>query len=506
MNSNELKDSAIIKETNVKAQSLFKRFIRKMTYWLYRPMFDQQSEYNKQLLSIIDDISRKSDELTAAADDLKQKTAEIAATQNCIAENIRNLNSDRQQFVNLLGTQEVEEASRKIADYINLENTIAENIRNLNSDMEVLKSVKCYLPKNDKPRVIQLVSCLNFGDAVGNEVVAFKKFLRENGYVTEIFTECMSSKLPSDTAVNFRKMPVFDEDDIVIYHFASQCSLFDSVKQLKCKVILRYHNVTPPEFFSGYDENAVIACSNGLSQARELKPYIDYCLPVSEFNKTDLMNMGYTCPMTVLPILIRFSDYDQTPDNEVIQRYSDGIKNILFVGRMAPNKKVEDVISAFSAYKDKYDPSARLFLVGSYNENDGYFRKLRDHIEKLGVKDVIFPGHISFAAILAYYSIADVFLCMSEHEGFCVPLVEAMRFKTPIVAYKSTAIPSTLNGSGILLNSKDFDKAADAVHEAVGKSKDKLIEGQDNRLKDFASSVITKQLLEFLNSVEKQSK
>ena len=482
-------------EVHISSGAVLKRLIRKLTYWLYRPMFDQQVEYNTQLIRILDDLSQR-------ADDLHQRIDNLSRTQDSIVKNIGNLNRDRQDLVDAFGTAEVADAVKRIAEYMKTQDCIAENVRNLNRDVGELRSVKCYLPKNGKPRVIQLVSCLNFGDAVGNEVVAFKKFLQENGYVTEIFTEAMSNKLPADTAVNFRRMPVLDKDDIVIYHFASQCTLFDTVKQLKCKVVLRYHNITPPEFFEGYDENAVRACANGLSQVAELKDYVDYCMPVSEFNKQDLIDMGYTCPMTIIPILIRFSDYEQTPDSGVIERYRDGRTNVLFVGRMAPNKKVEDVITAFAIYKEKYDREARLFLVGSYGEGDGYYRSLRKHILDLGVQDVIFPGHISFAEILAYYSVADVFLCMSEHEGFCVPLVEAMYFHVPIVAYSSSAIPSTLGGSGILIGKKDFDAFADAIKDITcSKNRAKIIIAQNKRLEDFSQKKITAQLKAFIESI-----
>ncbi|MCI7350156.1 MAG: glycosyltransferase family 4 protein [Ruminococcus sp.] len=480
MNNEGAKENLMyIEDTGIKSSSVIKRLIRKLTYWLYRPMFDQQVEYNRQLLSIIE---------------------ELRSTQSCLVENIQNLNNERQMYIDAFGS--LEDRRRDKERIFESIDNLNRNVNDLNRNVSELRSVNCYLPKNGKPRVIQLVSCLNFGDAVGNEVVAFKKFLSENGYVTEIFTESMSNKLPADTAVNYRRMPVLDKDDIVIYHFASQCALYDVVKQLKCKVVLRYHNVTPPAFFDGYDENAVRACSNGLSQVAELREYIDCCLPVSEFNKQDLINMGYTCPMTVLPILIRFSDYEQTPDSKVIERYKDGRTNILFVGRMAPNKKVEDVITAFAVYKEKYDKTARLFLVGSYGEGDGYYRKLVKHISDLGVEDVIFPGHISFAGILAYYSVADVFLCMSEHEGFCVPLVEAMYFHVPIVAYSSSAIPSTLGGSGVLIEDKDFDKFADAINNIVeGKNRIKLITSQDKRLEDFSQKNITAQLKSFVESI-----
>lgn len=207
--------------------------------------------------------------------------------------------------------------------------------------------------------------------------------------------------------------------------------------------------------------------------------------------------------MTVMPILIRFSDYEAKPGQSVIDRYSDGVTNILFVGRVAPNKKFQDVISAFAEYKNTYDKSARLFLVGSFGEGDKYYNELLQHIESLGVKDVIFPGHIPFADILAYYSVADAFLCMSEHEGFCVPLVEAMYFHVPVVAYASSAIPSTLGGSGVLLENKSFKTAAAEVNKIVSDKalKNEIVAKQDIRLRDFSAEVIKKSLLDYLEEI-----
>lgn len=344
------------------------------------------------------------------------------------------------------------------------------------------------------PRVIQLVSSLNFGDAVGNEVIAFKKVLQENGYATEIYANSIHKRLPAGSARFYKDMPPLQEDDIVIYHFASECDISKDIKTFPCKVILRYHNVTPPEFFHGFDENAEKATDNGLRQVREIRPYIDFCLPVSDFNRRDLQAMGYDCPMEVLPILIRFEDYEQEPDKKVVEKYSDGGTNILFVGRMAPNKKVEDVISGFAYYKEHYDSSARLFLVGSYQESDRYYRFLRKHIKKLGVEDVIFPGHISFQEILAYYTVADVFLCMSEHEGFCVPLVEAMYFGVPIVAYAATAVPDTLGGCGVLVMNKLPENIVKAMIEAYseGKLQSTTVE---NRLEIFSRTTGSQTLL-----------
>lgn len=422
-----------INEIPVKRYSLLKRLIRKLTYWLYKPMWDQQVKFNQSVAAAICDIYR---------------------------------------------------IQSKILECLDREGYVYEN-------------ECCVLEKNDKPRIIQLVSSLNYGDAVGNEVIAFKKLLRESGYVTEIFADTIHKRVPADAARNFKYMPELDENDIVIYHFSSQCGMFEMVKKLKCRIILRYHNITPPHFFHDYDRNAEKATSIGLEQVAQLKDYVDYCLPVSEFNKQDLIDMGYTCPMQIIPILIRFSDYEQRPCSKVIEKYSDDKTNILFVGRMAPNKKVEDVISCFAEYKNTYDGNARLFLVGSFNEDDKYYQMLCRHIKSIGVKDVIFPGHIMFDEILAYYTIADVFLCMSEHEGFCVPLVEAMYFHIPIIAYASTAVPSTLGGCGVLLENKKVVEFAKVMHKIVSDASFayNIVAKQNKRLNGLSNEIVSERLI-----------
>lgn len=371
-------------------------------------------------------------------------------------------------------------------------------LRSIESPLPALPEDKLRLVSG--PRVIQLVSTLSPGDAVGNEVVAFKRTLQENGFATEIYASHISNGIPAGTARYYKDMPELRAEDIVIYHFASECTISKDIKDFPCKVILRYHNVTPPEFFHGFDENAEKATANGLRQVKEIMPYISSCLPVSEFNMRDLQKMGYTCPMDVLPILMRFEDYGKEPDPKIVEQYSDGITNILFVGRMAPNKKVEDVISGFSAYKERYDPTARLFLVGSFQETDKYYQYLQRHIQKLGVQDVIFPGHIPFAAILAYYKVADAFLCMSEHEGFCVPLVEAMYFGVPIVAFDSCAVGNTLGDCGILVRNKEVNFVSESINVAV-KQKNHFAELDKLQLKLFERDKITHRLLELLRHI-----
>ena len=351
-----------------------------------------------------------------------------------------------------------------------------------------------------KRRIYQLVANLHKGDAIGNDVIAMKRALCEFGAITEIYANAIDSGFTEETAKYYKDLPPLAEDDLIIYHFGTACDIAKDIPSFPCKVVLRYHNITPPSFFHGLNPAAEDATKRGLRQVKQLGRYIDFCLPVSSFNGEDLRKMGYTCPMHVLPIMIPFHDYEQAPDQSVIQKYSDGRKNILFVGRIAPNKKIEDVISAFAEYKKTYDASARLFLVGSYNEKDLYYQKLQAHILQKGVKDIVFSGHISFSAILAYYHLADVFLCMSEHEGFCVPLTEAMFFRKPVVAYKCCAVPETLGGSGVLVENKNYPEIAGIINRLICDQgyRESVIKSQDSRLKDFRYEVVRDQLIEYL--------
>ena len=174
--------------------------------------------------------------------------------------------------------------------------------------------------------------------------------------------------------------------------------------------------------------------------------------------------MGYTCPIDVLPILIPFDDYAKTPSQQVIDRYSDGYTNLIFTGRIAPNKRQEDVIRAFYDYKKFYNPKSRLILVGGHNGMERYYHRLKSYINALELEDVVFPGHIKFDEILAYYKIADVFLCQSEHEGFCVPLVEAMYFDVPVVFAKKA---QSINIDGDVYSTKIQSFTHQRVYDVI---------------------------------------
>ena len=353
-------------------------------------------------------------------------------------------------------------------------------------------------------RIIQILPTLSFGDAIGNDTLALKGAIRDMGYETEVYAENIDKRLPAGSGLDISKLSGLKKDDIILYHKSTGTDLTFKIDEFKCRRIMVYHNITPPEFFRPYSPAATALTEYGYKGVEYLKDKVEYCLADSSYNRSDLLRMGYTCPIDVRPILIRFEDYKQTPDEETIRKYSDGKKNLIFVGRIAPNKKQEDVIRAFYHYK-KLNPESRLILVGSYSGMENYYNRLVKYAAALGLKDdVVFTGHIKFSAILAFYRIADVFVCMSAHEGFCVPLAEAMFFDVPIVALDTSAIYDTLGGSGFLVDDNDpvfVSRVIDRVlnDEAL---RNELISGQRRRLEDFSYEKIrdtfTEQLKNFI--------
>ena len=349
--------------------------------------------------------------------------------------------------------------------------------------------------------IIQVLTTMSYGDAVSNDVIALDDTLKRQGYTTGIYAENIDARLPKKMVGKIEAIPNLSDKDIILYHLSTGTSLNYKIKEYKGRKIIIYHNITPHHFFTGYNEGAQKLCADGEKGLAYLADSAEYCIADSEYNKQDMIKTGYKCKIDVLPILIPFDDYKKTPNSDVIRKYdSDEYINILFTGRIAPNKKQEDVISAFYMYQKYYNSKARLFIVGSYGGMETYYKQLKEYVKELKLDNVYFTGHIKFDEILAYYKIADYFLCMSEHEGFCVPLVEAMYFNVPIIAYDSSAIGSTLGGSGILLKDKKPLDTAGMI-DYLEKNSDircQIIEDQKKRLEDFEHDKIERQFLDYL--------
>lgn len=338
----------------------------------------------------------------------------------------------------------------------------------------------------EKMRILQLMPTLAYGDAVGNDALAIHRILKNRGYETKIYAEIIDKRIPREIADPVCRMET-DGDDVIIYHMSTGSGLNAGFAKMKGRKVMIYHNITPSRFFKGYNPALERLCRDGRYALQYLSDEVDYALADSEYNAGELRTLKYKCPVDVMPILLSFEDYEREACAGAEKEYRDGKTNVIFTGRIAPNKKQEDVIDAFYHYQKYYNEESRLILLGSYFNMETYYERLKDYVGRLGVKNVVFTGHVSFEEMLCCYRAADLFLCMSEHEGFCVPLVEAMYFHIPIVAYDSSAIGHTLGGSGILLKDKNPLEAAGVMDrilkdEALRKQ---ILAGQDRRLQDF---------------------
>jgi glycosyltransferase involved in cell wall biosynthesis len=314
-------------------------------------------------------------------------------------------------------------------------------------------------------RIHQVLATLGYGDAIGHEVLGIQRVLRGAGYESEIFVETADYRLEPMTR-DYRELVDFsDPDNLLIHHFSLASKASRTAFALPDRMALIYHNITPPEFFVGLHRKLTIECFRG---RRELRAYADRCdlaLGDSEFNRRDLEALGFS-RTAVLPVVPDFSHLDGPADRALAGLYDDAWTNILFVGRTVPSKKLEDVIRFFHAYQSFYNPRSRLLLVGEQGGFERYLVALHQFAAAVGARHVHFVGHVSNEQLAAFYEIADLFLCASEHEGFCVPLVEAFYKEVPVLAYAATAVPATMDGAGVLYTDKDPSHVA-ALMDAV---------------------------------------
>lgn len=293
-------------------------------------------------------------------------------------------------------------------------------------------------------------------DAIGETVLEIQRILREWGYESEIFVE----KPIEQTLKISKKFTEYQQknSDMIIYHHSISSDLPDFTCALNVPKILFYHNITQQHFFEKYDKSIAAECFLGRKQLEKLAGYFKYAMGVSEYTKNELISLNFknVLPMQYFINLERFSDIKT--NMEITEKYKD-TTNVLFVGRRSPNKKIEDILKTF-AYFQIFNPASKLFILGGSWAVASYERELQELAKLLRLEDFVFINSLTDEELASYYRMADVFLCMSEHEGFCVPLVEAMYFEVPIVAYNSTAVPDTLGGTGILVNHKKYAEIA----------------------------------------------
>jgi len=307
--------------------------------------------------------------------------------------------------------------------------------------------------------VEQFLSGFHSGDAVGNSVLHFHKFLIGRGIESRIVALTIDS--------NLRNQAVFLSDycenprALKIYHFAIASPLSEYFIRCLGKKVLLYHNVTPSRFFDGFSPQLACLTREAREELKQVKDHCDFFIADSLFNAGELRQLG-VADVFVFPVMLDGSDYDVPGSRFFASLFQDGKKNILFVGRITPNKKIEDLIKILSFYKKFLSPEVRLIVAGNTRTLPRYYYALRELASRLQLtaRDMVFTGHLPMDEFLAAYRTADVFVSMSEHEGFCLPLIESCCFGLPVVAYEAGAVSETLAGAGLLLDRKDVAAAA----------------------------------------------
>jgi len=344
-------------------------------------------------------------------------------------------------------------------------------------------------------RVHQVLATLGYGDAIGHEVLGIQRVLRAAGFDSEIFVETADSRLESLTR-DFRELVDFSHpDNLLLHHFSLGSKASRTAFALPDRMALIYHNITPPEYFVGVHRTLARQCFRGRRELRAYASRCDLALGDSEFNRQDLEALGF--PRTdVLPVVPDFSHLDRAPNWLVAQDFDDDWTNVLFVGRVIANKRIENLIRYFHAYHTSVNPRSRLLIVGAQSGFERYLASLYQLTATLGTSHVHFIGHVSDEELVAFYELADLFLCASEHEGFCVPLVEAFYKQVPVLAYAATAVPSTMDGAGVLFDVTDPMHVA-ALMDAIlsdAALQDRIVDGQlaaveRLRAQDFAGTL-----------------
>ena len=335
-------------------------------------------------------------------------------------------------------------------------------------------------------RIHQLVHTLSYGDAISGEVFAFQRALRKEGHKSEIYAIHEHPKLKGQSKPYKRLSE--DGADKVLLHYSLGSPLNELYRNLKAEKWLIHHNVTPVKWYEHVNPIVAKNIHTGMDELPGLLAISDKIIACSEFNAGELEALGFPAEVLNLPVdPVRWEE--ESNPGIAAQVQADDSLHVVHVGRMAPNKCIEDVIKAFYFLNEKLEVKSKLWLVGIEIDTEIYSFGLRRLVNFLGLRDKVkFVGCFADSELRALYENASVYLCMSEHEGFCMPVVEAMHFGLPVIAYSACAIPDTIGDGGVLIQDKDPLKVASLIAEIDQNTamRNKLIAAGKKRVKEMS--------------------
>ncbi|MDI6775210.1 MAG: glycosyltransferase family 4 protein [Verrucomicrobiota bacterium] len=347
----------------------------------------------------------------------------------------------------------------------------------------------------------QFVAGFANGDAITNESRALRALFHSWGCESDIFSE--TRRILPELRREARDVANYPAaarpDDVLLLHLSIGSTVNDVFSALPGRKAILYHNITPPGYFRLVQPETDRALAHGRDQLRQLAGVASVNLAVSPFNAREMIALGYR-DVRVFPLFIEFGRLAEPPDRKILREFDDDLVNVLFVGRCAPNKKIEDAIEAFRCFHRFVEPRSRFVHVGSFVGTERYQHLLAAQARESGVRQIHFAGTVTQPALNAFYRSARVFLCMSEHEGFCIPILEAMASGVPVMAYAAAAVPDTMDGAGILFREKNYELIAEMMGRVARDAafRAAVVEGQNERVRRYRARDLAAELRQHL--------
>jgi glycosyltransferase involved in cell wall biosynthesis len=338
----------------------------------------------------------------------------------------------------------------------------------------------------------QLIPSLASRDAIGAHTLQVQSVLREMGFSSEIFAGDVHPEL-SDRAQPYRKLPRHRGGrSWLLYQASIGSPVADFFADRPEPKLVNFHNITPARLLEGWEPHVAEEVATGRRQLARMAGKVHFAIAVSGYNRRDLLEAGFG-RTEVVPPLVDLEQLDREVDERALgelmeRKETEGGPDLLFVGKILPHKAQHDVVKVLAAYRAMYDGRARLHLVGGVASRS-YQRAIEQFVQELGLEDAIeLTGSVTPARLAAHYRAADAFVCCSDHEGFCFPLLEAMQHRLPVVAYGAAAVPETVGQAGLVMQDKSPMGMAAAVHRVVEDEglREVLADAGQARLGDFS--------------------
>lgn len=354
-----------------------------------------------------------------------------------------------------------------------------------------------------RPAVHQLSVSASYGDAIGNEVLQIRDALHGAGYESDIFVELVDPRMASQVRPYQEYRAISSPENVVLLHYSIGSRVSALAREIPDRLVLVYHNITPAAWFAPYSFSIARDCADGRLELASLRDRCVLGLGDSEFNRRELEELGFE-PTGILPLVLDLKVLDGELDPIVMERFDDGRTNLLFVGRVVPNKCFEDLLRVLAYYQRCIDHRARLLIVGEHRTFSPYYDALQELASRLRLDEVHFVGHVTQAELNAYYRVACAFVCMSEHEGYCVPLFEAMHRGLPVFAHAAAAVPHSTGEGVLLLEDKDPAFVAETIAAVLADDAtlQKLLARQRRALEVVHRDRVVATLLEHLQRLE----